>query len=427
MIRRRTFLAGTAALLAAPPVVGQSLPQMVVIGGGAGGASFARRLANAGEGQIEITLIEPARLYHPAFLSNHTLAGVDAPAAAGHGYGALTRTYGITVIHDWALPVDPFKREVALSSGGAIGWDRLVLAPGIEFQEGALPGWDLTWQGAMPHAWRGGVQVRMLRDQLAAMPEGGTFCIIAPRGPSRGAFAVHERVAAAAQLLVETNPTAKILLVDAEEEPPLLPVFAAAWERHAPGMVERVVPETVEVRPETMEVVLDDDVLAVDVCNAIPAQVAGRLAQGLVDGSGFVPVSPWNLQWEADPAIQVIGDAVHISGLPRSAAIAQAQARAAAEAVLSELTEAFTNPPDYSDPAWPLIGPGEAAHHFARFEPAEEDADPVTQVEQDASLPDDPAEVFDHNFRQSLAWYDATIEGMLGAYTPPEPGGTGGP
>ena len=42
-------------------------PHVVVIGGGAGGATAARYLAKDSEGTIEVTLIEPSRHYYTCF------------------------------------------------------------------------------------------------------------------------------------------------------------------------------------------------------------------------------------------------------------------------------------------------------------------------------------------------------------------------
>ena len=61
---RRTFLgsaAVTASLLAAPMVRAQGKPRVVVVGGGAGGATAARYIAKDSEGAIDVTLVEPSR------------------------------------------------------------------------------------------------------------------------------------------------------------------------------------------------------------------------------------------------------------------------------------------------------------------------------------------------------------------------------
>ena len=76
-IDRRGFIgagiAGAAAL-SAPRAMGQSRPRVVVIGGGAGGATAARYIAKDSKGAIDVTLVEPTRTYYTCFFSNLFLA-----------------------------------------------------------------------------------------------------------------------------------------------------------------------------------------------------------------------------------------------------------------------------------------------------------------------------------------------------------------
>ena len=63
-LNRRNFIGSAAAVSAAvsaPMVMGAShgRPKVVVIGGGAGGATVARYLAKDSKGAIDVTLIEP--------------------------------------------------------------------------------------------------------------------------------------------------------------------------------------------------------------------------------------------------------------------------------------------------------------------------------------------------------------------------------
>ena len=56
--------------------------------------------------------------------------------------------------------------------------DRLVIAPGIAFDYAALPGLNsAAAQERVPHAWKAGPQTALLRAQLEAMEDGGTFVI----------------------------------------------------------------------------------------------------------------------------------------------------------------------------------------------------------------------------------------------------------
>ncbi|MGC8000359.1 hypothetical protein ACP3XN_23495, partial [Salmonella enterica] len=89
------------------------------------------------------------------------------------------------------------------------------------------------------------------------------------------------------------NPTAKILLIDPKDKYSKQALFEEGWQKHYPGMVERIGPDMggdkIEVRPASMEVVIDGEAEKVDVCNIIPGQVAGKIAAlaGVTADSGW--------------------------------------------------------------------------------------------------------------------------------------------
>lgn len=188
-LNRRQFIGTTAAVaatLSAPIVRAQGKPRVVVVGGGAGGATAARYLAKDSKGEIDVTLIEPTRKYYTCFFSNLYLGGFKEIEDIGHTYGGLAAG-GVNVVHDWAVGVDRDAKTVSLAGGGTVPYDKLILSPGIDFVEGAVEGWGLSAQNAMPHAYKAGSQSELLKAQLMAMPAGGTFAMVAPPNP----FVVH--------------------------------------------------------------------------------------------------------------------------------------------------------------------------------------------------------------------------------------------
>ena len=79
-LNRRNFIsasAGIAATMSSPMVFGASRPKVVVIGGGAGGATAARYIAKDSKGAIDVTLVEPTRSYYTCFFSNLYLGGLS--------------------------------------------------------------------------------------------------------------------------------------------------------------------------------------------------------------------------------------------------------------------------------------------------------------------------------------------------------------
>ena len=87
--------------------------------------------------------------------------------------------------------IDRDKKTVSIvnldtSEQQKLPYDKLVLSPGIDFVDGAVPGWDLSAQNKMPHAYKAGSQTELLKAQLESMPEGGRFAMVAPpNAPTR--------------------------------------------------------------------------------------------------------------------------------------------------------------------------------------------------------------------------------------------------
>ena len=335
-LNRRTFMgsAAAAASLSAPMVhaAGHGNPRVVVVGGGAGGATAARYIAKDSKGEIDVTLIEPTRTYYTCFFSNLYIGGFKQISDIGHSYGTLASEYGINVIHDWAVGVDRDAKTVSLAGGGSLGYDKLILSPGIDFVEGSVEGWDLTSQNAMPHAYKAGSQSELLKAQIMAMPEGGTFAMVTPPNPYRCPPGPYERISMVAHYLKANNPTAKILVIDPKEKFSKQGLFEEGWNNHYEGMIERVGPEfggdAASVDPGAMTVTIDGEVTNVDVCNVIPAMKAGRIAElaGVTDGN-WAPVNAIDMSSKADADIHVLGDASAQGDMPKSGFSANSQAQ----------------------------------------------------------------------------------------------------
>jgi spermidine synthase len=78
-ISRRSFggLFGASALgLAMPSLAFGAVPKVVVIGGGAGGATAARYLAKDSKGALDVTLVEASKRYYTCFYSNLYIGGL---------------------------------------------------------------------------------------------------------------------------------------------------------------------------------------------------------------------------------------------------------------------------------------------------------------------------------------------------------------
>lgn len=419
-LNRRTFIgsATAAATLTAPMVQAAShgKPRVVVVGGGAGGATAARYIAKDSDGEIDVILIEPTKTYYTCFFSNLVIGGFRSIESIAHSYGTLAREYGVNVVHDWAVGVDRDAKSVALAGGGSVAYDKLILSPGIDFIDGSVPGWDVTAQNVMPHAYKAGSQTELLKAQVMAMPEGGTFVMVAPPNPFRCPPGPYERVSMVAHALKQGNPTAKIIIADPKENFSKQGLFEEGWEQHYPGMITRIGPdfggENVTVNPDEMTVDIDGEVIKAAACNVIPAQKAGRIAElaGVTEGN-WAPVNPTDMSSKVDPDIYVLGDAAAQGDMPKSGFSANSQAKVCANAVRGALTEARVFPAKYANTCWSLIAADDGVKVGAAYEPTEEK---IASVDSFISQNDEDAATRAATYRESLGWYDGITADMFG-------------
>lgn len=419
-LNRRHFLGtgfAAASLLSAPMVWGQAKPRVVVIGGGAGGATAARYLAKDSNGGLDVTLIEANPVYTTCFFSNLYLGGIRDFDSLHHGYDAIAAG-GVTVINDMATGVDRDAKTVTLAGGQTVPYDRLVLSPGIDFRYGAVPGWSADQHAEiMPHAYKAGPQTQLLKAMVESMPQGGTFAMIAPPNPYRCPPGPYERVSMVAHLLKQSNPTAKILILDPKDNFSKRALFEEGWGKHYDGMIDWVGPEfgggDVEVRPDTMEIVVEGEVQKVDVCNVIPGQIAGKIAAsaGVTDDTGWAPVHPDSMKSRIDENVYVLGDSSAQGDMPKSGYSANSQAKVAAMSIRGDLLGAKVFPAKYANTCWSLIAPEDGVKVGASYEPNPEK---IASVESFISATGEDDALRKATYEESLGWYSGITADMFG-------------
>ncbi len=417
---RRMFLgtgAAAAAALSAPAVLadGHGKPRVVVIGGGAGGATAARYIAKDSKGEVAVTLIEPSRTYFTCFFSNLYLGGFKEIDDLGHNYGTLAAKYGINVVHDWAVDVDRDAKTVSLAGGGVLPYDKLILSPGIDFVDGAVDGWDLSAQNAMPHAYKGGSQTELLKAQVMAMPEGGTFAMVAPPNPFRCPPGPYERISMIAHQLKANNPTAKIIVADPKPKFSKMALFQEGWADHYDGMIDWIGEDfgggDVSVDPAAMTVTIDGEETKVDVCNVIPAMKAGRIAEmaGVTDGN-WAPVNAADMSSKADADVYVLGDASQQGDMPKSGFSANSQAKVCANAVRGALTGSKVFPAKFSNTCWSLIDTNDGVKVGATYEATDEK---IAKVDGFISATGESADLRKATYEESEGWYAGITSDMF--------------
>ena len=351
--------------------------RVVVIGGGYGGAACARYLRRFGGPLLDITLVTPRRHYDACPFSNAALAGIVPDSFLRHDYRALAAACNIKIAQGTTRRIDPARRQARLADGATLAYDRLVLSPGISLRwNHFFAGYDPIAAERMPHAWQGGAQIRLLRKQLRAMPDGGVFVMAIPGPPFRCPPGPYERAALIAWYLQRRKPRAKILLLDANERFSKQDLFEEAWQERYPRMIERIPISdgglVSEVDARALRLRAEAGWFQADVANVIPFQQAGEAAlnNGLTDDSGWCPVDHQTFESRLAPGVHVIGDSCLAGAMPKSASSANSQAKACALAIANLLADRPPGEMFYHNTCYSLAAPdyGISINSMFRFE-----------------------------------------------------------
>lgn len=424
-ITRRNFVLSTGALGAAstlgwPALVsGKAHGRVVVIGGGFGGASCARYIRRLSK-NIEVTLVERDSKFVTCPFSNAVLGGLYDMDFITHEYGSLQDDFGVKVVHDSAVAIDPDKQTVALAGGSSLAYDRLVVSPGISLRWDAIGGYDKAASKVMPHAWKAGEQTVILRKQLEAMPDGGVVIIAPPGNPFRCPPGPYERASMIAHYLKTNKPRSKILIYDAKEKFSKQPLFEQGWEALYPGMIEWISEsdggaiEAVDVKAMTVNPTFGDPQKG-DVINLIPPQKAGAIANaaGLTDDSGWCPVDQRTFESRIHANVHVIGDASIATPMPKSGFAASSQGKVCATAIVAALTGQEMPDPSYVNTCYSLVGPDYGISVAAVYQLGENG---IAGVEGAGGVsPKDADEAFRRaESRYAVGWYQSITSDIWG-------------
>jgi NADH dehydrogenase len=105
-----------------------SLPHVVIIGGGFAGLWATRALADA---QVRVTLVDRGNhhLFQPLLYQVAT-AGLSAPDIAAPLRHILRGQRNVTVLMDDVVAIDAAAKTLRFTSGDTLGYDTLLIASG---------------------------------------------------------------------------------------------------------------------------------------------------------------------------------------------------------------------------------------------------------------------------------------------------------
>lgn len=410
--------AGAASLALPTYARAQGKPKVVIIGGGAGGATAARYIAKDSAGEIDVTLIDASEQYTTCFFSNLYVGGFRDFASITHSYDKLQSDYGITKVTGMAASVDRAGKMVVMADGAQIAYDRLIVAPGIDIIYDSVEGYSQEASQIAPHAWQGGPQTKLLHDKLNALEDGQNVVMVAPPNPYRCPPGPYERVSMMAHVLKSKGFTnSKIYVLDPKEKFSKQGLFQEGWTKHYPGMVEWYGPDVlgkigaVDVASGTVET--DLDTFEGALLNIIPGQRAGKIASaaGLTNDSGFCPIDAASMRSTVDENIFVIGDASIAGAMPKSGFSANSQAKVAAMNVRGDLLSSRVFPAKYSNTCWSLIEADDGVKVGAQYEPQD---GAIASTNSFISQTGETEDVRKATYEESIGWYAGITADMFG-------------
>jgi NADPH-dependent 2,4-dienoyl-CoA reductase/sulfur reductase-like enzyme len=368
---RRDFLklsGAAAALAAAGCATTAPKARVVVIGGGFGGATAAKYI-RMWDPSIEVVMVERADSFISCPISNLVLAGYKNMGDITHRHDGLQR-YGVQVVRDEATAVDATKRVVRLARGGDLAYDRLIVAPGIDFMFNELPGYQAAMSaGRVLHAWKAGEQTVALRRQLEQMKDGGVYVLSVPLAPYRCPPGPYERASLVASYFKKAKPRSKVLVLDANPDVTSKgPLFKKAWADLYKGILEyRGNAKAIDVDTRSGAVKLEVEDVKGDVLNVVPPQRAGDIAvkAGLITANNRWCGIDWRtMESTAVKGVHVLGDATLSAPLmPKSGSMANQHAKICAAAVIALINGQQPDPdPKIANTCYSYVSDNEAIH-----------------------------------------------------------------
>ncbi|OJV51554.1 MAG: flavocytochrome C [Burkholderiales bacterium 68-10] len=379
MDRRQFIRAGSAA--SAASVLGLAAGcastgagaggQVVVIGGGYGGATAAKYIRMWSEGRVQVTLVEPNDSFISCPISNLVLGGSKQMADITTSYDNLGKRHGVKIIKDRVVAIDADKRQVRLAGGSTLAYDRLVVSPGVDFMWDSLPG--LKKPGAQDkvlHAWKAGAQTVALRKQLEAMPDGGVYALSIPLAPYRCPPGPYERACQVAHYFSQAKPKSKVLILDANDDVTSKgPLFKKAWADRYKGIIEyrpKHALTDVDAATGTLKFEFNDDIKA-QVLNVIPPMRAGDVAHnaGLTTANKrWCDVDWLTMESKAAKNVHILGDALQIApAMPKSGHMANQHGKVAAAAIVALLSGRQPNAlPIYNNTCYSFVSDTDVVH-----------------------------------------------------------------
>ncbi len=294
--------------------------EVVIIGGGNAGVSLAARLHRYGVKDVAVVEPEDHHLYQPLF--SH-IAGGRAKASEAIRPQRSVMPRGVEWIRDSAVGIDPAASTVSLAAGGRLGFDHLVVCPGLQLDWDKIPGLGEAVHspsGASHYEFNLAAKAWTLLSGLKT----GTAVFTMPSGPIKCGGAAQKPMYLACDYWREQGVLQDIRVVMVQPYPTVFGTPGVDDELNRKiaeyGIELRLNSELVSVDAAARSALIRDtatgstEELRYDVLNAVPPQSAPDWLKATElpapgDFGGFVEVDPQTLRHVRFPNIWSLGDA----------------------------------------------------------------------------------------------------------------------
>lgn len=294
--------------------------RIVIIGGGTAGISVAARLRRAGE--EDVAVVEPAgsHYYQPLWT---LVGGGVVPLERSRRSEASVMPAGVRWIQDSVAEMDPDARSVTTAGGTRIGYDLLVVCPGVELAWDRIPG--LADAMATPYATSNYVaELAPKTFELVRRLRGGAALFTAPSSPIKCPGAPQKAAYLASDHWLRNGSLADVEVTYATGAggifgvPEFARVLESVVERY--GIAARFGHELVEVDPTAREATFETttpdgkvrSTLGYDLLHAAPPQrPPAFVRESPLAGAGelgWVPVDRHRLHHATYPEVFALGD-----------------------------------------------------------------------------------------------------------------------
>ena len=198
-----------------PPAKGA---RVVVVGGGWSGLTIAKYVKKYAP-QSDVVLIEQRTEFMSCPVSNLWVVDAIELDFLMHDYLQAARENNYTYFNATVVGVDKTRNTVSTSEG-KLGYDYLVLAPGIDYD---YSGWTddpaLEWRlrTEYPAGFKPGSEHFTLRNKILDF-EGGNFILTVPGGNYRCLPAPYERACLIADYFKKEDIDGKVILIDENDD-----------------------------------------------------------------------------------------------------------------------------------------------------------------------------------------------------------------